>query len=102
MRGISERELQIELSQLEGHGNAGEKAMLLHLINRCEELNPWLQIDENSPKDRPLWLFNGVKVIGQWDDCLCEWSVLPVFWNGQTFDTSKPFTHYQELPGDPV
>lgn len=70
------------------------------LINHCEELDPWLPI-ENAPKNRPIWLFNGVKVLAEWDDCLCKWAVMPVFRGGSTYNENLPFTHYKELPEDP-
>lgn len=99
MRGISEKDLREKFRNLYWSTD-DDRQLLTALLTECKELNPWLPI-ENAPKECPLWLFNGVKVIGQWDDCLCEWSVLPLFWGGQTFDKSKPFTHYQKLPDDP-
>ena len=55
--GISKRELEVELCLLsDSNGYLGEKAMLMHLIARCTELDTWLPIDENTPKDRELIL----------------------------------------------
>lgn len=65
------------------------EAILGNLIRECRELNPWLPIDENTPKDRPILLYspgmeNGCKqFVG---------NIESAWW--------KP-THYQELPGDP-
>lgn len=71
------------------------------LLSECTELDPWLPIDENTPKDRPILVFNGVKYLAQWDYCLDSWSTLPVFWAGATLDKSKLPTHYKLLPEDP-
>lgn len=64
---------------------------------KVRELNPWLPIDENTPKGRELLLLysDKTKVVGVWhkdkgfdmyDDWLCK---------------TITATHYQELPDDP-
>lgn len=67
--------------------------LLRVLINECTELNPWLPIDENTPKDRLILLFDisrGV-IIGQWYDGHWVSSMIIM----------HDVTHWQELPGDP-
>lgn len=67
------------------------------LLSECKELNTWLPIDENTPKDRRLNLywkgygwFTGQWRMGQY---FCDAGLMvPV--------NIKP-THYQELPPDP-
>lgn len=61
----------------------------------CKELNPWLPIDENTPKNRKILLYFP-QVYG-WD--IAEWDHKLNCWKGYGF--YKP-THYQELPDDPV
>lgn len=70
-------------------------SMLLEkLIEECYELNPWLPIDENTPKDREVLLYypnmlrSNSKVIGY----AFERNVSPMHGNP---------THYQELPDNP-
>ena len=87
------------------------KAEINYLIEyECKELNPWLPIDENTPKDRAILAYNKLTgwyktkyINGQW----------PCFgWNqlcGFKIDKADPVasvhypqpTHYQELPEDP-
>ena len=68
------------------------------LISYSDELNQWLPINENTPKDRCLWLSNGK------DKCLAIWFrdrwrvIVKVNTDNHTNDN---FTHYQELPDDP-
>lgn len=64
------------------------------LLRECAELDPWIPIDENTPKDRQL-LLNGefYQCTGQWCDIITEW----------VDDGNRIMhpTHYQELPDDP-
>lgn len=100
MRGIDEETLIAVRKSLAAEGlNTDVIDALISL--KVRELNPWLPISQ-APEDKPIWAFNGQKVIVQWNKCLNEWAVLPVFWSGLTFDRTKPFTHYQELPDDPI
>lgn len=67
------------------------------LIKECKELNPWLPIDENTPKNRTVWLSNGKNM------CLAIWSLdrwREIVWMN-TDNTDCNFTHWQELPEDP-
>ena len=69
-----------------------------NLIEQCKELNPWLPIDENTPKDKRIFLWfpeaNPInKIIGKWD-CV----------NKKFITEHSAFgnpTYYQELPDDP-
>lgn len=66
------------------------------LINHCEELDPWLPI-ENAPKDRPILLFFrgyvNFKVISEYNPQTKQFAY-------SAFTESVP-TNYQELPEDP-
>lgn len=85
--GISKERLEL----INSRGYSKDlQILLLDLIKECTELNPWLPIDENTPKDRSVLLYspdmeNGCKqFVGNIESA---W-----YW--------KP-THYQEIPGDP-
>lgn len=92
--GISKERL-IELSKLYAHIHAH---VLLDIAeNACVELNPWLPIDENTPKDRTVWLSNGKNM------CLAIWFLdrwREIVWMN-TDNTDCNFTHWQELPENP-
>ena len=95
MIGISKKRLR---EIVENYCDQRIEAEIEWLIEyECEELNPWLPIDENTPKDRELLLLysDKTKVVGVWhkdkgfdmyDDWLCK---------------TITATHYQELPDDP-
>jgi len=93
--GIHKEQL---IRKLEETCQPSYRDILNELIDQCKELNPWLPIDENTPKDRELLLFysDKNKVVGAWhkdmgfdvyDDWLCK--IITA-------------THYQELSDDPV
>lgn len=95
MRGISEERLRGLYG--DNYTSKYEDEVILKLLDKCQELNPWLPIDENTPKDRELLLLysDKTKVVGVWhkdkgfdmyDDWLCK---------------TITATHYQELPDDP-
>lgn len=89
MRGISHKELlEIDPWQYDN-----QQDLLNHIIEQCQELNPWLPIDENTPKDTPLLVYYPTMPKG------LRFHVISKLVN---FDASihKP-THYQELPDDP-
>lgn len=65
-------------------------SLLDYLLSECKELNPWLPIDENTPRDRELWLY--WKSTGNME---CG------FYNHMCGQGSYP-THYQELPETPL
>lgn len=95
MRGISE----VRLKQIahETHDsddtNLPVLSLLDLLISECQELNPLLPIDENTPKDTLLLAYYPTMPKG------LRFHVISKLVN---FDASihKP-THYQELPDDP-
>lgn len=66
------------------------------LIHECKELDPWLPIDENTPKDKELAFITKEygKVIGKW------FSVNDGGWWVAACMPVTP-THYKELPEDP-
>jgi len=70
--------------------------LLSKLISKCTELDPWIPIDGNTPRDKPLLLF--VKypkyiIEGSYNKDYEEWHDI-------TFAPIKP-THYKLLPEDP-
>lgn len=89
MRGISEERLRKLIENDDYYDSGIEKSVIYGLIaNECHELNPWLPIDENTPKDRKLLMFipgHGKEVMRHSE--IKMWSPNP--------------THYQELPDDP-
>ena len=98
MRGIPEERLR-ELIENDDYYDSGiEKSVIYGLIaNECQELNPWLPIDENTPMNRYLLCVNSV---GRKD-------VLRLDGHSNTWRTQDGLaahylpTHYQELPDDP-
>lgn len=91
MIGISKKNLE---DMLRAEGRLDIKIALNYLIQQCTELNPWLPIDENTPKDKPLVFY-----YPDIDD------VAVVTWNKEhkfyvSTKAGKP-TLYQELPDDP-
>ena len=97
MIGISEESLRKETIIAKDMGFDLYAAACVKLLARCKELNPWQQIDENTPKDRPIIVFweDGVKGIHYWTS---EHGF-------DYFDKRNVFkvkaTHWQELPDDP-
>lgn len=93
MRGISKERLKAILrNQIL---TPKTQSFVQYLIAECQELQePWLPIDENTPKDRELLLYypnmfrSNKKIIGY----AFERNVSPMH--------GSP-THYQELPDDP-
>lgn len=70
--------------------------LLDRIIDECTELDPWLPIDENTPKDRKLvFLFeNGYISSGYWDSAYDSWeTVMDV----HIESLSGKITHYKLL-----
>ena len=92
MRGISEERL-IDIFAcypLE----AAEKIIL----QECQELQePWMPIDENTPRDRQIKIYDAGygQVVVQWN------AYFRCFTDPHGHKYLNP-THYQELPADPV
>lgn len=102
MKGMSEtllREVyQALLDDFGKHPNdLGIKTCLEGLINRCEELNPWLPVDENTPRYKPLLVL---------DQCFGEQVATRP--KGEDYFVTEfgnvlmQVTHYQELPEAPL
>lgn len=93
--GISKERLKELLKHFDRPYCMAEFTLISNLINECTELNPWMPIDENAPKDRPLLLKAncGVAVEGSFNG----WN-----WEEHLLHTEIRPTHYQELPEDPV
>lgn len=90
MRGISKEELR-RLRDYYFSLGINPVIDINNLIEQCKELNPWLPIDENTPKDRPLLLKAncGVAVEGSFNG---------YWWEEHLLRTEIRPTHYQELP----
>jgi len=93
--GISKKRLREwkRISKQKGLSGVKSDELLDNLIAECEELNPWLPI-ENAPKDKELLLSSsGQRFVGEWceqhgrweDNCGC--GIYP--------------DKYKELPEDP-
>ena len=98
MKVITEERLQ-QLRMLTD--DAYKACLLAELeIDECKELNPWLPVDKNTPKDRPVLLRSGATAIeGSWsqiygDHWTQHWTQ---HWTGEA---TIP-THWCELPEDP-
>ena len=99
MHGIDEETLLAVRKSLAAEGlNTDVIDALISL--KVQELNPWLPIDENTPKDREILLFYPA------NDTYTQRKALG-YWDGNYFETNidslygEMPTHYQELPGDP-
>ena len=86
MRGITEERLKKVFSKLYWSTN-DDKELFTALLSECTELNAWQPIDENTPKDRELWLYYHTKLM-----CMGMFNTISYGF--------KP-THWQELPKDP-
>ena len=98
--GISKEEL-IALKESMPDGNS--KLFIHGLIIKCHELNPWLPIDENTPKDRRLnlhWPGTGW-ITGCWIQLNSTVGYFTHDLSRYDPPSVKP-THYQELPDDPI
>ena len=72
------------------------RTLMRALIRECKELNPWLPIDENTPKDRRVLLLypNFSAICGQYDITSETW------WPDLKLHNDLQPTHWQELPDD--
>lgn len=96
MRGITETELWMHRNNDMLDWDNRRAFDIVMRICPPKELNPWLPIDENTPKAKPILLrVNGFAITGigeygmynSWIDIVTRQLVIP--------------THYQELPADP-
>lgn len=98
MRGISEERL-IELVSLipEPAEKFHEFLILSALLNQCTELNTWVPIDENTPKDKQVLLFYpGHKCPSGY----LENHVAAMKYNELATIRYKP-THWMHIPNEP-
>ena len=94
MEGISKARVLRLINSPYGRDGFVSKSELLNCI---QELDNWLPIDENTPKDRCIWLSNGK------NKCLAIWFRdvwREIVWIN-TDNTENNFTHYKLLPEDP-
>lgn len=98
MRGISEEEIK---EMLREESRLDIKIALNYLINQCKELNPWLPIDENTPRDRSILLLwpqeIGGAMQGYW---LCDAWYCDMWELTGSLMSNQP-THYKLLTEDP-
>lgn len=96
MRGISEKDLREKFRNLYWSTD-DDRQLLTALLTECKELNPWLPIDENTPKDKNILVYappyQGLQSLQQ----VCKWHESAGF----CIDELRTPTHYQELPDDP-
>lgn len=50
-----------------------QQDVLNAILDKCTELNSWLPIDENTPKDRPILLFGSSIFKGRWSQIDNSW-----------------------------
>lgn len=92
--GISKETIKNHIERLSGcsryHDRAVELSFCYKLLRECAELDPWLPIDENTPKDKTLLLAYKL-ADGTW----YKWAgFVNSCWN-------LPPTHYKLLLDDP-
>lgn len=96
MEGISKERL-LELFKEPGHtGLISEN----ELRKECHELNPWLPIDENTPKDKRLLVYFtcGFIFIARYDGK--SWEIEDRSGSDEYYYYGQPI-RYQELPDNP-
>ncbi len=93
--GISKEDLKDKLSTLYWSTDDCNQ-LITAMMCECKELDPWLPIDENTPKDKPIHLFypyNKRQLIYQYKEAT-GWGLYV------EFDYQHP-THYKLLSEDP-
>jgi len=91
--GISKNSLEEKLLQAKKYNDVHLIDLLKYLISQCTELDPWIPIDENTPKDREILLY--------WPMFInLEKTVLWKIYNPADWGMYKP-THYKLLQEDP-
>lgn len=70
MRGITEEQL-IAYAEMTDHPHTLDA--LNELLDNCKEINPWLPIDENTPRDRYILLYCGYVTSGKYCGAREEW-----------------------------
>lgn len=103
MRGISEESLKDKLDIARRFNDHIRSQLLYELISECKELNPWLPIDENTPKNRRLSLYwpGTGWITGRWVQLNNTVGYFTHDLSRYDPPSVKP-THYQELPETPL
>ena len=96
--GISKKDL-LELQAsifARDKGREDELRLLTIIIDQCKELNSWLPIDENTPRNKPIKIYDSGygQVIVSWN------AYFRCFTDPHGHKYLSP-THYQELPNEP-
>lgn len=97
MRGISEEDLvNIDPWQCDN-----PQELLNEILAQCKELNPWIPIDENTPRDRRLNLYWPGRgwITGEWRQLNKDIGYF--IHDGLKYEPVIKPTHYQELPEPP-
>lgn len=102
MRGISEERLKDIGDQIDSC-KYFEGSIKKWLLDECIELNPWIPIDKNTPRDRRLNLYwPGIGwVTGSWVQLNNTIGYFTHDLSRYDPPSVKP-THYQELPETPI
>lgn len=98
MRGISEERLLELISRVQDPLVQYRELMTLRvMLGACTELNPWMPIDENTPKDKQVLLFYpGHKCPSGY----LENHVAAMKYNELATIRYKP-THWMHIPNEP-
>ena len=96
MRGITEESLR-HVMKMHDMDDSKTSLIFSHLCNECTELNAWQPIDENTPKDKYILVYDPGygQLVVIWLEFYNVW--MTVFGRKLT----HPPTHWQELPKDP-
>jgi len=98
--GISKEELKDKLSTLYWSTDDCDQ-LITAMMRECKELDQWIPIDENTPKDRSLLLLwpqeIGGAMQGYW---LCDAWYCDMWELTGSLMSNQP-THYKLLPEDP-
>ena len=97
MRGISEERLK-EVAEDYPPDHRNHRMAKYLIATECQELQePWIPVDENTPRDRQIKIYDDGygQVVVQWN------AYFRCFTDPHGHKYLNP-THYQELPADPV
>jgi hypothetical protein len=100
MKVITEKRLREIANQTHDSDDTNHIVLSLfdYLIAECKELNPWLPIDENTPKDKNILVYAPPYQDLQSLQQVCKWHESAGF----CIDELRTPTHYQELPEAPL
>ena len=96
MRGITEERLKKVFIKLYW-STSDDQELFTALLSECTELNAWQPIDENTPKDKNILVYDPGygQLVVIWPEFYSFW--ITVFGRKLT----QPPTHWRELPEDP-